>query len=221
MNKGVLFIVSAASATGKDTIVSEVINRNKDSYVLSVSMTTRQPRGGEKEGINYFYVSEDTFNRNISDGMMLEYAKYGRYYYGTPLKPVQKWLDEGKTVFLIIEVQGAAIVREKLPEAKSVFILPPSFEVLEKRMRGRLEDDEESIIRRLKIARDEIARAGEFDYILLNDDLDFAVSEFESLCKYEICRLNGIAPDKKDCAVSDKLRKNNMLNTVSEVLKDE
>lgn len=221
MNKGVLFIVSAASATGKDTIVSEVINRNKDAYILSVSMTTRQPRGGEKEGINYFYVSEETFNRNIESGLMLEYAKYGRYYYGTPLEPVRKWLDEGKTVFLIIEVQGAAIVREKMPGAKSVFILPPSFDVLEKRMRGRLEDDEDSIIRRLAIARSEIARAGEFDYILLNDDLETAVTEFESLCKYEVCLLNGVNPDKKDFTISDKLKKDKMLNKVSEVLKDE
>ena len=221
MNKGVLFIVSAASATGKDTIVSEIINRDKDAYVLSVSMTTRQPRGGEKEGINYFYVSEETFNKNIENGLMLEYAKYGRYYYGTPLEPVKKWLNEGKSVFLIIEVQGAAIVRSKMPGAKSIFILPPSFDALEKRMRGRLEDDEESIQRRLAIARGEIERAVEFDYILLNDDLETAVTEFESICKYEICRLNGISPEEKDSAVSDKLKKDKMLNKVSEVLKNE
>ena len=104
MSKGVLFIVSAASATGKDTIVSRVIKDRTGEAVLSVSMTTRKPREKEKDGVNYYFVSEDEFRQNISEGQMLEYAQYGRFFYGTPMKPVMKWLDEGKIVFLIIEV---------------------------------------------------------------------------------------------------------------------
>ena len=115
MSKGVLFIVSAASATGKDTIVSQVIEKSEGNAVLSVSMTTRSPRGEEKDGINYFFVSDEEFRNNIDNGLMLEYAQYGRFFYGTPVGPVKKWLDEGKNVFLIIEVKGAAIVREKMP----------------------------------------------------------------------------------------------------------
>lgn len=220
MNKGVLFIVSAASATGKDTIVSKVIERSEGSAVLSVSMTTRQPRGEEKDGIHYFFVSEDEFKNNIAEGQMLEYAQYGRFFYGTPKKPVQQWLDEGKNVFLIIEVQGAAIVREKMPQAKSIFVLPPSIEILEKRLRGRNSDTEESIMRRLTIARDEIARAGEFDYIVMNDDLETAVSEFGAICNYEICKTNGIEAKKADVTVADKLMNKNMIKSVSEVLEN-
>lgn len=221
MNKGVLFIVSAASATGKDTVVSEVIRKSAGNAVLSVSMTTRQPRGEEQEGVHYFYVSEEAFKNNISNGLMLEYAKYGRYYYGTPLEPVEKWLNEGKTVFLIIEVQGAAIVREKMPGARSIFILPPSLDILEKRLRGRNSDTEDSILRRMTIARDEIARAGEYDYIIVNDDLETAVEEFSSLCRYEKCVLNGMPVQEADVIVADKSRKNKMMNTVSEVLKND
>ena len=151
MSKGVRFIVSAASATGKDTIVSRVIKDSNDEAVLSVSMTTRKPREKEKDGVNYFFVSEDEFRQNIAEGQMLEYAQYGRFFYGTPMKPVMKWLDEGKIVFLIIEVKGAAIVREKLPEAKSIFLLPPSMQTLESRLRGRNSDTEESILRRMDI----------------------------------------------------------------------
>lgn len=221
MSKGVLFIVSAASATGKDTIVSKVIDSSDGSAVLSVSMTTRQPRGEEKDGINYFFVTEDEFKKNISEGQMLEYAQYGRFFYGTPMQPVKQWLDEGKTVFLIIEVKGAEIVRQKMPEAKSIFVLPPSMAVLEKRLRGRNSDTEESILRRMTIAKDEIARAGEFDYIIMNDDLDEAVSNFSAVCEYEVCRLNGVSPAADDFVIADKCRKNNMLNTVSEVLEND
>lgn len=220
MSKGVLFIVSAASATGKDTIVSRVIEQSGGKAMLSVSMTTRQPRGEEKDGIHYFFVTDEQFRQNVEDGQMLEYAQYGRYYYGTPMKPVRRWLDEGKTVFLIIEVKGASIVREKIPEAKSIFVLPPSMEVLEKRLRGRMVDTEESIQRRMTIAYDEIARAGEFDYILLNDEIDKAVSDFVSICNYEISKTNGCKADEGDSAVADKCKTNNMLNTVREVLEN-
>lgn len=221
MNKGVLFIVSAASATGKDTIVSRVIKDSNGEAVLSVSMTTRKPREKEKDGVNYFFVSEDEFRQNIAEGQMLEYAQYGRFFYGTPMKPVMKWLDEGKIVFLIIEVKGAQIVREKLPEAKSIFLLPPSMQTLESRLRGRNSDTEESIIRRMDIAKDEIARAAEFDYIIMNDDLETAVSDFSSICRYEISRMNGLQADENDCAAANRLKKDNMINSISEVLKND
>lgn len=220
MSKGILFIVSAASATGKDTIVSKIIEKSGGKAVLSVSMTTRQPRGEEVDGVHYFFVSQEEFERNVEEGQMLEYAQYGRFYYGTPLRPVKKWLDEGKNVYLIIEVKGAAIVREKMPEAKSIFILPPSMEVLEKRLRGRNSDTEESILRRMGMAREEISRSSEFDYIVMNDDLDEAVANFSSICRYETDLLNSQQYDENDCAVAEIHKKNNMINTVREVLKN-
>lgn len=214
MNKrGKLFIISGASATGKDTIIGNVIKAHPDEAVLSVSMTTRKPRCGETDGVDYFFVSEEKFRENIENDKMLEYAKYGSNYYGTPVEPVEGWLSEGKTVFLVIEVKGAALVREKCPDAISVFVLPPSMEVLESRLRLRGTEDEEAMQCRLEIAKDEILRAEEYDYIIVNDKLDDAVGDIETICKYEQhC-------DEKFKAAAQKFQKQNMMSFISEVMK--
>ena len=198
-NNGVLLVVSAPSGCGKDTIIAEVLKKFDDAF-LSVSMTTRPMRPGEAEGVNYYCVSQREFEEKIDCGEMLEYARYGSNYYGTPAGPVRKLLEEGKTVVLIIEVQGAGNVKRMFPEACNIFIIPPSFEILEKRLRGRGTDDDESIIKRLDIAKDELARAVEFDYIVENDVLEEAVEDIVTIIKAE------------------KLKVNKMKNKLSEVI---
>lgn len=177
MNKGILVVVSAPSGCGKDTVVAEVLKRMHGKGFLSVSMTTRPMRSGETEGVEYFFVSHDEFNKHINDGDMLEYAVYGDNMYGTPIKPVKDMLESGKTVFLIIEVEGGGNVKKVFPDATKIFIMPPSLAELERRLRGRGTDSEEAILKRLEIAKSEILRAEEYDFIVENDKLENAVED--------------------------------------------
>lgn len=181
--KGQLIVVSAPSGCGKDTVISRVLEKLGDEAALSVSMTTRAMRPGEKEGVNYYYVSVDKFKEHIKNGDMLEYANYGSNYYGTPVKPVKERLAEGKTVFLIIEVEGGGNVKKIFPEAKKIFIIPPSMQELENRLRGRGTDSEESIAKRMEIAKTELERAIEYDYVIENSVLEDAVSDVISIIR--------------------------------------
>ncbi len=182
-NKGMLVVISAPSGCGKDTIISKVLDNLGDQAVLSVSMTTRDMRPGEVEGVNYYFVSTDEFNKCIENGDMLEYARYGSNFYGTPVKPVKDRLNEGKIVFLIIEVEGGGNVKKIFPEAKKIFIVPPSMKELENRLRKRATDSEEAISSRLKIAETELERACEYDYVIENDVLEDAVSDVMSIIR--------------------------------------
>ena len=177
MNKGILVVVSAPSGCGKDTVVAEVLKRMPDKCFLSVSMTTRPMRSGETEGVEYFFVTRDEFLKCIDEGEMLEYAIYGDNMYGTPVKPVKDMLESGKTVFLIIEVEGGENVKKAFPDATKIFIIPPSMAELERRLRGRGTDSEEDIRKRLEIAKGEILRADEYDFIVENDELESAVED--------------------------------------------
>lgn len=177
MNKGILVVVSAPSGCGKDTIVAEVLKKMPDKCFLSVSMTTRAMRKGEANGVDYFFVTKDEFRKHIDDGNMLEYAVYGDNMYGTPIGPVRDMLDSGKTVFLIIEVEGGGNVKKAFPDATKIFIVPPSMAELERRLRGRGTDSEEAILKRLEIAKSEILRAEEYDFIVENDKLENAVED--------------------------------------------
>lgn len=181
MNKGQLIVISGPSGAGKDTVISQLIKRTEKDVFLSVSMTTRKIRSGEQEGVDYFYVDEKTFEKNIQDGKMLEYAKYGSNYYGTPLEPVQTNIENGKTVILIIEVNGAANIRKMFPEATLIFIIPPSMAEVKRRLIKRATESDEQIEKRLKIAEDEIRRATEYDYVIINDELDVAVKDAMSI----------------------------------------
>ena len=185
MNKGLLVVVSAPSGCGKDTVISRVLEKIEGEAFLSVSMTTRQMRPGEIDGVNYYFISVDEFRENISKGEMLEYTCYGDNFYGTPIGPVKKLLNEGKTVFLIIEVEGGGNVKKVFPEAKKIFIIPPSLEVLEKRLRNRATDSDEAICARLRIAETELRRAYEYDYIVENDVLEDAVNDVMSIIRAE------------------------------------
>jgi len=185
-NKGKLVVISAPSGCGKGTILKrlfEIDKENNNEFVLSISMTTREPRGVEQNGVEYFFASREEFEDMIAQDQFVEYAQFNGNYYGTPKPFVEKCTDEGKTVFLEIEVQGAAKVREKVPDCISIFILPPSLEELERRLRGRKTESEEAIARRLAVAPVEIARQDEFDYRVINDDVDRAAYEIYNIIK--------------------------------------
>ncbi len=192
MNKGLLVVVSAPSGCGKDTVIAMVLEKMKDDAFLSVSMTTRQMREGEADGVNYYFVSVEEFQENIRKGEMLEHTCYGENYYGTPISPVKKLLDEGKTVFLIIEVEGGENVKKIFPDAVKIFIVPPSLQILEKRLRSRATDSDEAIKARLLIAETEFRRAGEYDYIVENDILEDAVNDVMAIIRAEQLRINNM-----------------------------
>ena len=175
MNKGKLIVFSGPSGSGKDTVIEKLLP--KCDIVKSVSATTRDIRPGEKNGVDYYFVSREEFEKMINEGQMLEYTQYVGNYYGTPKAPVDKWLCEGKNVLLKIEVDGGAQIKEKAPECVSIFILPPSIEELERRLRGRSTDSEAAINKRLETAKLEMQCAKLYDYNVINDDLDLAVEE--------------------------------------------
>lgn len=183
-DKGMLVVLSGPSASGKDTVLSEVYKSSAD-LIQSVSMTTRAPRDGEIDGIDYYFVSEEYFLNAVNSGQMLEYAKYGANYYGTPKAPVDNWLEDGKTVILKIEVQGAENIRKLYDDSISIFITPPSLAVLEKRLRLRGTEQEEDIKRRLDIAADELKKIVDYDYVVINDALVNAVEDVKSIIKAE------------------------------------
>ncbi len=185
MNKGLLVVVSAPSGCGKDTVIAKVLEKMQDDAFLSVSMTTRQMRVGEKDGVNYHFITADEFNENIKKGEMLEYAQYGENFYGTPVSPVKNNLEMGKTVFLIIEVEGGENVKKIFPDAIKIFIAPPSLQILEKRLRNRATDSDEAIKARMLIAETELRRAFEYDYIVENDILEDAVSDIMAIIRAE------------------------------------
>lgn len=184
MSDGILVIFSGPSGSGKGTVLKKFLAERNDASV-SVSMTTREKRDGEIDGTHYYFVTREYFEKKIADNKMLEYAEYNGNMYGTPKDPVDEILREGKVVFLEIEVQGAEKIRKLYPDAVSIFLMPPSMRVLEERLRGRNSEDEETINHRLVIAREEIRRASEYDYIVINDTVDNAACGIETVISAE------------------------------------
>ena len=169
-----LIIITGPSGVGKGTVVKELLDRNKDIW-LSISATTRNPRVGEKDGLNYYFISEERFKDMIDKKEFLEWAQFAGNYYGTPLSTVNEKIEKGFIVLLEIEVEGAKQIKEKFPESSSIFLLPPSKEELEKRIRNRGTEKEEAIDRRLSRANYEIASSDQFDFVLTNHDVDETV----------------------------------------------
>ena len=167
---GNIFIISAASGTGKTTLVSR-LTHHYDTIRVAVSHTTRPPREGEQHGKQYYFVSPEKFMQLVGDGVFLEHAQVFGNYYGTSMLEVRELINKGVDAILEIDVQGATQIRQALPNAISIFILPPSLAVLEERLRKRKTDSEDVIVRRLNEARHEIQQAIEFDYIVVNNDL--------------------------------------------------
>ncbi len=183
MSKGLLIVVSAPSGCGKGTILAEVLKN--DNFYYSVSATTRAPREGEVDGVNYHFLTKEKFEELIASDGMLEYACFCGNYYGTPGKAVADKLDEGMDVILEIEVQGAMKIKEKCPDAVFVFILPPSLDTLRHRLEKRGTETEEVINKRVAEAAGEISKAYNYDYVIVNDDLMEAVDDFITAVKAE------------------------------------
>ena len=187
MNKGLLFVVSAPAGCGKDTILEQLFKRT-DTVGYSVSATTRAPREGEVDGVHYHFKSRAEFVQMIKDDEVLEYTEYCGNYYGTPKKGVETLLAQGKDVILKIEVEGAMNIKRIFPECCLVFILPPSLAELERRLRKRGTETEEKIIERTAQARNELEFAKNYDYLIVNGELDKAVDDLLSVISGEKCR---------------------------------
>ena len=199
--KGLLIIFSGPSGSGKGTIMKSLLAA-RDDTVLSVSMTTRAPRPGEIDGYHYHFVTREEFQKTIDEDGFLEYAEYNGNFYGTPEAPIRRLLNEGKNVMLEIEVQGAEKVMDHRSDVVSIFITIPSFEELERRLRGRGTESEEVIRGRMKNSQYELSRAFRYQYIVLNDEVEKAVDRINTIIDAEYMRYS------------------RMENTILEVLKD-
>lgn len=186
-DRGKLIVVSGPSGAGKSTVIGKVMNGRSD-LCFSVSATTRAPREGEVDGVNYYFLDREKFKTMIENNEFLEYAEYVENFYGTPVGPVKENLEQGNSVILDIEVQGAANVRKVMPEAITVFLTPPDFETLEQRLRSRGKETEEMILGRLARARVEYREISKYDYIVINDDADEAAEELRAIILAEQCR---------------------------------
>lgn len=176
MSKGGVFIISGPSGSGKDTLLCELFKKCPE-IKFSISSVTRNMREGEKEGEKYNFITREAFEKMIEEDKLLEYNVYVDNYYGTPREPVERAVNAGEDIFIEVDVNGAANIREKLPEAVSIFIMPPSFAELKRRLSGRGTESEELITLRMASSLGEIKRATEYDYIIVNDDVSKAVDD--------------------------------------------
>ena len=187
-DRGQLIVWSGPSGVGKSTVIAELLSQ-RDNIYFSVSYTTRQPRVGEQDGVNYNFVDRAEFERMIAADELLEYAEYVENYYGTSLKAIEDRLDQGIDVLLDIEVQGAAKVRARCPGALFIFIIPPSFEELSRRLHRRNTDSEDVIAGRLEKAKVEFREIPSYDYLVINDKVSGAVAEIEAILTAAECRV--------------------------------
>ncbi len=178
MNKeGILIVLSGFSGTGKGTVMKRLLEKYPEEYALSISATTRSPREGEEDGVSYFFHTREEFEEMISKGELLEYAQYVGNYYGTPRSYVEKQLKAGKNVFLEIEMLGALKIKEKFPDTLLLFLVPPSIEVLYDRLAGRGTETEDVIRDRIARAKEECKVIPEYDYLIVNDELQTCVEQ--------------------------------------------
>ena len=206
--KGVLIVISGPSGAGKGTICKELIEKHDNIYI-SVSATTRLPRLGEVNGVNYYFLTKDEFKDKVENNGFIEYANVHGNYYGTPKLNVEKMLNEGKNVILEIDIQGALQVKENFEEGVFIFILPPSMEELKRRIIKRGSETEESLMTRFKNAYKEINYVSKYNYAVVNDTLDLAVSKVEAIINAEKCRVDRIKDntilDSKEGLIHEQL----------------
>lgn len=186
-NEGILIVVSGPSGAGKSTVISKAMERN-EKMRFSISATTRSPRPGEEDGREYYFVTEQRFSEMVENKELLEHASYAGKHYGTPRKPIEDMLSQGCDIVLDIEVQGAAQVKSSMPEAVTIFLTPPSFTELEKRLTGRGTDTKEQIDLRISRAREELKLVHNYDYIIINSSPDEAAEELRSIIMAEKCK---------------------------------
>ena len=191
--RGHLFVVSAPSGTGKTTVVEQLV-RVVPSLALSRSYTSRTARAGESHGVDYNFVTRDRFDQMIAAEEFLEWAEVFGNLYGTCASDTERDLARGQDLVLVIDVQGARQVRRRYPDTVGVFVLPPSFEVLEQRLRGRSKDAEDAMQRRLQTARNEVTAFSEYDYVVINDELDACVDRLRAIILAERARLASVRP---------------------------
>jgi guanylate kinase len=195
--KGLLIVLSGPSGVGKGTVRKEIFSHEDTQFEYSISMTTRSPRAGEVDGVDYFFKSREEFEDLISRGKLLEYAEYVGNYYGTPVDYVRQTLDEGKDVFLEIEVQGAKQVREKFPDGLFIFLAPPSLSELQTRIVTRGTETDELILNRMIEARREIELMELYDYVVENDKVEKACERIKAIVQAEHCRRERVEPKYK------------------------
>lgn len=183
MKKGKLFVISGPSGVGKDTIINEYLKNNKG--LLSISATTRDKRKGEVDGKDYYFLTKEEFEDWIKNDNFLEYATYNDNYYGTPKSKIEENLNKGINVFLVIEVQGALQIKEKIKDSKLIFIMPPSISELEKRLKNRNTETDEMIKNRLEIATKEMNMSSMYDYIITNNKIENAVEKLKLIIENE------------------------------------
>ncbi len=183
--KAKLYVITGPSGVGKGTVLSKFFEKNKGNIIYSVSCTTRKPRLGEKNGINYFFISKEEFKKDIENNEFLEWAKYSDNYYGTRKDFVLNSLENGKSVILEIETQGAKKIMEEYKNCVSIFIMPPNMDELENRLRGRKTETEEMILKRLDIVKSELEESKNYKYVVINDKVDKAFEQLQSIYEKE------------------------------------
>lgn len=186
-NTGLLIVFSGPSGAGKDTILKKLLESSQN-IKLSISATTRNPRTGEQDGVDYHFLTKEKFLQLIEKDEMLEHAEYCGNFYGTPSAPIENWMNGGNDVILEIEVQGGAQIKKKRPSCVSIFILPPTIQELEQRLRARNTENEETIQKRMAVAREEIKLAKNYDYVVINDTVENAVNEIHTIISAEKLR---------------------------------
>lgn len=184
MKKGRLIVISGPSGSGKTTICEKLLKALPDME-YSISFTTRKPRRGEKDGKDYFFVSDEEFQKRIKENLFLEYAQVFGNYYGTSKNWVLEKLNAGRDILLSLDVQGAARIKKNFPDAVLIFLMPPSLKVLEERLKKRATDEDKEVSKRLTIAKDEMAEVGNYNYVVINDKVEEAVAEIKNIIRNE------------------------------------
>lgn len=191
-NTGQIIVISAPSGAGKGTVIAELLKNDDKSRWLSVSATSRGMREGEKEGVNYYYLTEEEFKKKIDEDYFLEYTNYAGNFYGTPKEHIKKHLEKGIDVILEIEIEGATNIKKLIPEALFIFIMPPSLKALVKRLKGRGTESNDKIIKRFHEAYKEINEVTKYNYVVVNDEIEDTVNTIEAIIKAEKCRVDRI-----------------------------